>query len=476
MTTVVGLSVTFDLGRYHATPWGAHVNEARVEWPPSPWRIMRALLAASYSHADVVPFRSTLEAALVGLSLAPPPRYRLPAIDSAHTRHYLPLPGWSPTKAGETSLVLDAFHTVRPDDPLRVVWDVSLEPRQVAALDAAARAVGSLGRSEAVCTMRLDDHALDPDAAQAVPVGVGLPVPAWAARGEVQEVWSVAPDADVVTVLQTSVTELRKRRQLVPAGTVRVPYIVRDTAPPATACAPAGSRPTLAHLRLVSSGRPALTEAAVVAAVCRAALQRQFDTVAPGRRSPAFSGHDAEGRRRTDQHQHAHYLVGSDPGASRTDHLWVWAPSGFSIEEERALTALRTLYLRDSPEPLRVALAALGDHRRLELPRLLGPAAQWRSVTPFLLPRHPKRRGGVIVDGPEDQVRRELAHRGLPAPESVTLVQGPWMSFRRTRPGGSARNAAIAVGARLSFAEPLRGPVALGGLSHFGLGRFEPVP
>ncbi len=473
---MVALSVTFDLGRYHATPWGAHVNEARVEWPPSPWRIMRALLATGYAHADVVPVRSTVEAALAALAKGPPPRYRLPAIESAHTRHYLPLASWSPTKAGETSLVVDAFHTVRHDDPLRVVWDVNLESRQRSALEAAARAVGSLGRSEAVCTMRVDDLALTPDDAHAVPLGVRLPVPAWAGQGEVHEVWSVAPDADAITVLRTSVTALRKRRQLVPAGTVRVPYLIRRTAPPVAAPLPQRSRPTLAHLRLVSPGRPALTEAAIVATVCRAALQRRFDTVAPGRRSHVFSGHDADGRKLTDQHQHAHYLVGSDPGVPRTDHVWVWAPSGFSTDEQRALGALRTLHLRDAPEPLRVVLAALGDHRCLELPRLLGPAAEWRSVTPFLLPRHPKRRGGVTVDGPEDQLRRELAHRALPDPESVMLIPGRWMDFQRTRPGGSRSDAATAVGAHLSFAEPLRGPLALGGLSHFGLGRFEPLP
>ena len=33
-------------GRFHATPWGRHVNEGAVEWPPSPWRFLRATGAA----------------------------------------------------------------------------------------------------------------------------------------------------------------------------------------------------------------------------------------------------------------------------------------------------------------------------------------------------------------------------------------------------------------------------------------------
>ena len=39
----------FPAGHYHATPWGNHVNEGLIEWPPSPWRVVRALLATGFS-------------------------------------------------------------------------------------------------------------------------------------------------------------------------------------------------------------------------------------------------------------------------------------------------------------------------------------------------------------------------------------------------------------------------------------------
>src|SRR5690606_34470106 len=34
--------VEFPGGRYHAPPWGHHVNEGQIEWPPCPWRLLRA--------------------------------------------------------------------------------------------------------------------------------------------------------------------------------------------------------------------------------------------------------------------------------------------------------------------------------------------------------------------------------------------------------------------------------------------------
>jgi hypothetical protein len=46
--------------------------------------------------------------------------------------------------------------------------------------------------------------------------------------------------------------------------------------------------------------------------------------------------------------------------------------------------------------------------------------------------------------------------------------------FRRARIGEPTRHPAV--GATLHFDRPATGPIVLGRLAHFGLGRFEPVP
>src|SRR5437588_8022303 len=89
----VTLKLTFPAGRYHATPWGRHVNEGVPEWPPSPWRLLRALVAVWKRTCPEVAeesVRRVLEA------LVSPPRFRLPAFRVAHTRHYMPLGSKSP--------------------------------------------------------------------------------------------------------------------------------------------------------------------------------------------------------------------------------------------------------------------------------------------------------------------------------------------------------------------------------------------
>ena len=42
---MLAIQFEFTANRYHATQWGRHVNEGVLEWPPSPWRILRAIVA-----------------------------------------------------------------------------------------------------------------------------------------------------------------------------------------------------------------------------------------------------------------------------------------------------------------------------------------------------------------------------------------------------------------------------------------------
>lgn len=471
---MVGLAISFDLGRYHATSWGAHVNEATVEWPPSPWRLLRALYAAGRANIRLEQRWPDLQRALVALARARPPTFDLPPTAAAHTRHYMPLASYSPTKRGATSLVIDAFRALDPTSEVRAWWDIDLDDAARDALTAAAEAVGYLGRSESICTMRLATEGPGKQRSAVVADEVADD-PAWA-DAELVDLLVVADDVDdPLAVIGTSVSEMRRRRMLVPAGTRRLTYAVRSERkqPHRRESSVPAARPTIAHLRVVGSGRPAITDAVTVGHLLRAALQRRFDAGAIGAQSPVLSGHDETGPRR-DQHAHAHYLAAPGPDHRHIDHLFIWAPEGLGRREVSAIAGLRELRMRDAPEPLRVALVALGRVEDLSLPRLAGPSTTWSSLTPVALTRHAKRRGGRIVDGAADQIVRELALRGFPAPDRVELVRGSWMRFQATRPGGSRRRAPTVVGARLQFAESVSGPVALGGLSHFGLGIFVP--
>ncbi len=457
-----GLAVRFDLDRYHATPWGTHVNDGQVEWPPSPWRLLRALFSASRMDVRLADLSAQADAGLGRLLAAPPPRYALPPSAAAHSRHYMPSQKWSPTAPGETDLVVDAFRVFARDADLRVWWDVALAPSELEALARAAASIGHLGRSESVCTVRVLDAA--PPAFDAEPLTSADHPPD--ATTDL-----LCPNGSATLAeLIAPVMSLRRARRLMPPGSRWVRYRVEEEL--AATPAPAQARhPTLALLRIAGTGRPNLREAVALAEVVRSNLQGAFGRRTERTASPTLSGH-VDGKPRGDQHRHAHYLALPERDRRRVDRIAIWAPEGLAPDEVAALASLHEMRLRDTPEPLRVALAALGDHTTMREDTLLGPSTQWTTTTPFILPRHPKRRRGRLVEGPIDQMFRELELRGLPAPDEIEILRGDWSSYRRTRSGGSRRTAPPAVGARLRFASEVPGPIALGALSHFGAGLF----
>src|SRR5690625_4206970 len=129
---MLAIEFRFPAGRYHANPWGQHVNEGAVDWPPEPWRILRALIATW--HQKIKPLGKHSASSLAGLveSLSEDlPEYRLPRASHAHTRHYMPR-----YASGKTSLVFDAFTAVSRTDTLGVVWPaVHLSDDQSALID-----------------------------------------------------------------------------------------------------------------------------------------------------------------------------------------------------------------------------------------------------------------------------------------------------------------------------------------------------
>src|ERR1700755_2842966 len=124
----VTLKLTFPGGRYHATPWGRHVTAGGAEWPPCPWRLLRALVATWKRKCPDLPepeVRRVLEQLLTR------PSFRLPPARVAHTRHYMP---WEKKRPDDRTLVCDTFVEIGRTEPLFVHWPAADLPPDDAVL------------------------------------------------------------------------------------------------------------------------------------------------------------------------------------------------------------------------------------------------------------------------------------------------------------------------------------------------------
>lgn len=456
------LVLSFPWGRYHATPWGRHVNEGEVELPPSPWRLLRALYAVWRTRAPELD-GEVVHALLA--RLAEPPVFHVPRHGLSHTRHYYP------DAANRRDRMLDAFAVFERDADLAAVWPFELPDEQQAALQRLAASIPYFGRADSLCSGSVPTEWVPGAHETWVPADVAESVPADTA---VTAVLAATLPLDVDTLLARP-ADVRRGGLLFPAGSRLTGYWRQRAAPrPARAPRATATPPTAVRFSGLQAGLPPATEALAYTDLLRQAALHNLGGLREERERSMLGGKDADGRA-LDGHQHAHYLPLLHE--QRLSGLVVWVPGGLSDDELKALADVTRLYspVRESWR-LAVRVAGIG---RIEdaAPELVAPATVWRSATPFTPPRYPGRRD-TWPDFLAGQIRRELGHRGLPAPVAVELRDGDWREVLRSRPSrwGGRRGAPNRPSAYLqvTFDEPVTGPIALGHLSHFGLGLFAP--
>ncbi len=474
---MVAVKIRFLAGRYHATPWGRHVNEGVAEWPPSPWRLLRALASAWKTHRPEVP-REEIAALLD--ALAGPPEYRVPDSRSGHTRHYMPT-----RNPASPTLVLDTFRVVDRREALWVIWrSVELEPGQRRLLDELLRTLSYLGRAESWIEAQLVEQA---PPANCVPLGeAGEPSPS---SLEIVDLLAARQPLDL-DLLMAETADLRKRRLLMPPGSHWVQYALPRS--PRIRLAPAGRlsepsellRPTVVRYLLQAKVLPPITQTLLVGHHARQAAMSWYHRLhhidPPSVLTGKHDGKPLEG------HRHAFYLATDEDGDGRLDHLTIWAREGFERRELEALASIPELKWGEAEEArAKVVLLGFGDDllARRMAPCLFGPSRRWISVSPFVLVRHTKLRKEVadgqerirVVEAPVDQLLRELQNRGYPSQGVRVRDHAPsrqhWIRFRRRRPSGPPPVGG-AFGFEIEFAEEVTGPLALGYGCHFGLGLF----
>jgi CRISPR-associated protein Csb2 len=519
----------FPGGRYHATPGGHHVNEGLVEWPPSPWRLARALIACGYStqHWDDVPpdGRRLIEALSTAL-----PEYRLPAAALGHSRHYMPT---TKLKGGreETTLVLDAFADVG-DGALWVRWPTRLDAEAQKLFDVLVAHVGYLGRSESwVVGESVSDDVPLPEAGRAFPYVSGVSPargfeqivltapcdwqeyskwrsdevaaaldeveialgkkPTQAQQKKIDKIQDAYP-VDLVDCLQRDTVWWRAQKWSRAPGT-RLALYWRDAnalqiGPPSS---PRVSDAPPVEMMLLSLTTPSGSKSALPP-VSRTLPQAELVHEAlvsklgeNGGPCPELVGRDQTGEP-LKGHAHAHLVPIDLDGDGRLDHIIAFAPMTLGAHAQRAIRRLRRTYMKGGVGELQVAIAGVGCRDDLRtigagLTRAIevflapvGGARSWVSATPFVPPRHLKKAGRSSLTG---QVEEELKTRGFP-PATVEVLE--WADetralrhFVRRRRNGPQPPIDVGFAIRLRFDRPVGGPICLGYGSHFGLGRFS---
>ena len=494
----------FPLGRFHATPWRVNpFDDPHGEWPPSPWRLVRAVTARwrqwareTEQEPDVAKLEQ-LQAALCKSTYA----FHLPADarKGSPLRQYHPTEfGWRPAakkKAGTrsygTSIVQDNYWCVPPESP---VWwfiegDDWTDELQELLAQCLERTI-YFGRAETLTRIRIAGYCddiptpnctlVDKRAAGAVPVLSPL---SEATRDDIERTTdnpeavkrTAPPGAQWLYAKRPPRPESRERRR-VPAHRPDC-HLVQlaigwNVAPDPSAIVRLTSRfrgAVLRELLRLKTGDASATWTRVDKSIREAVAD--------------MAGKNANGEP-LKGHRHTEFLAWCED--DQPTRILIWrGPRAFDADEQEAilLAAARDVSWAaagSDSEEWKVRLVPL-DREVPPPPGFDATASKvWESVTPYVPPRHHLRGGKERErESIAEQISRELQRRGITESVEAELVGYPlWVSVHVPRREsnkrafiGHRRGQMI----RLRFAAPVTGPIRLGHSSSFGLGLFRRV-
>jgi CRISPR-associated protein Csb2 len=481
----VTIDVKYVAGRVHGTPWGISHNEGAVEFPPSPWRILRALVATWYERVPDIP-ESVVRELIESLARSSP-SYEVPRFSTAHARHYFPDSSHKKGASTSTAKVLDAFAAVDPKTPLRIHWDVELSEPLFDALSQLARALPHLGRAESLVDAAVRTHPAPLIGNDSRRVGVDY------ASGSNHAIRLLSPTIPFSWDELLGIPwKLRQKGFVRPPGSELVGYGSDEPLEwkRALTTATVYSPPIkMVEWRFKGKGRIPLTAAVGYADLLRKAIQHQFtDGGVPWQ----ISGHSAEGTPLSSNHRHGFLLpiVDTEPSGDGS-HLdqsndrfllgfGYFFPDALEHEFERFLTAPRRLQPRNEAgnrdlREVSIFLQSVGPVN-LQLPAFQR-AKVWRTVTPYAPSRH-IRSDARMMRSLMSEVNRDLVEKGQPEATEVQFSDGHHhraLAFRRHRVAEKLSEGRRAFHLQIQFADEVSGPISLGALAHFGLGHFVPL-
>lgn len=490
---MLAIELRFPAGRYHATPWDRQVNEGTVEWPPSPWRILRALIATWYlkSQEDI---SETAMCKLVE-KLSSLPRFHLPKAALGHTRHYMPL--YRSALDDKNTKVFDTFVALKDDYKLLVIWqEVDLSDDEKNILSRLLIKMGYLGRAESWVDARIvensvfDANSMPLQNGSALPDGYEIVRTLTCILPEEYRLWrnetlkdhkdsklrelQIAArekgkpanmvklgkkdlikidqnlPTDLFQALHADTGDLKGAGWSQPPGSQWVNYIrprnCFDINPRTRARRSTKELPIVARFAVTSQAPPRLTDAIYLSEKIHLALVKRSDG------SRVFTGCDESGGP-LKGNRHAYIMCESNLGLSsgrrgEITHVTIYAPLGFDIRERKALDGLTKLWGHDGHD-IQLVLLGVGqpedfaglDEAAGACP-LLVESRIWISRTPFVSTRHPKvtrtkmpklDTNGLQIGSSEHELRRLLDQAGLPCPSSVERTASTDLAGHETR-------------------------------------------
>ena len=492
MTDATVIEVELLSGRYHAHLWGeAQFGMAGPEWPPSPWRLLRALASSWFCARSNLSSEEVRDRLLEALGRSGAPQIWLPPSSVHELRYY------QPVRLGASDRVLHHDHFAVPEGGrFWFRFETALQPDQRALLAELLERLRYLGRSESRARVRLVDRDEPPAGVWSVTRRDGVQQTSPTAYPRVlcttpefraSDLWSLRRGKETGEngYPPHLVDALLGERMPLPCGATWVEYAVPAAVlvheiRPRVSAPPAEPDVGVAEIRFRLNRRipiPLRYVVAVARAFRDAAVEAHRAQSAQGETSPTLSGREIDGTVARG-HQHAYYQPRLRLGAVTLEELLVRVPGGrLTRLELDVLLGVGRIRAGGPGYPITVVPEAV-----VASVEPATPARRWRSATPFLPPlRHRRGRDETCV---EQQAiacvegvcgRRPVRIESLPGPGGLGCVSSVLAHEYGTGGRRWTLRRRLGFWLYLTFDEAVLLDQALGADTHFGAGQFAPA-
>jgi CRISPR-associated protein Csb2 len=470
------------LNQYQANAWHHAHCEGLIDWPPAPWRILRAIVAGSYNVHLPKKHQATLKGLLHKMAQVEP-EYYLPK--ATYIQHRSPRPQMKPGKPPEikpgktlyaAGLLLD-----EEDSTLFIRYPFELSETEDLVLRLIFNGLTYLGRKEAAAKWEIVEEMPE---SNAIPNPEGTKIVATPDSNlDAEQLWA--------TLNSSAADVFAKNKQAVFPGVGQTAYQLKD--------------PNLAQLqKRKDEDSSSAVHIVTLDAIADHPIPLQYAhelcynlhrSLVKRCPSPVFTGQEMGEPRQN----HSHTFIQPIPDSEQRyiKRLQLVATEGYSSDALASISAI--LFVRAGEQWVNLQLT--------DFSKSLGtPHQQWKTVTPMFLTRFPKTLRGkpryfsgtqYQKDGPEHQALkylRFLDHLGLsgtPTFQATPTGLGmyldgelaveaqpcePWDKFWKWQLARTNGKKVGRVGYQitLSFANAVQAPIGLGYACHYGLGTLLP--
>jgi len=491
------IAIELLLNQYQANDWYHAHCEGKLDWPPAPWRILRAIVAGSYNIDLPSKHQATLKGLLHKMAQVKP-EYYLP--QASYIQHRSPRPQMKPgkplqkepgkppeTDPGKTlyaaGLLLD-----EQDSTIYIYYPLELNETEDLVLRLIFKGLTYLGRREAAAKWELVETMPE---SNATPTPESMKIVAIANPNlDVEQLWEV---------LNLSAADVfAKNKQAVFPGVQQTAYQIKLPQPELPKNHDSDLKSIYSvKLEVISDhGVPLKDAHQLCYNLHRCLVKRCYHNNLADHEQAVLIGQYQKGQPCQD---HGHTFIQPIPDSQNryVARLQLLATEGYSSNALATISEIQSVRVGQQCVHLQLSDFApnLGEYYQ-----------QWKTVTPMFLTRFPKTLRGkpryfsgtqYQKDGPEHQALKYLRFlnhlklSGKPTFEATSNGLGMyfdgelaveaqpyqrWQNVWKWQLASSNGKKVGRVGYEitLNFAEAVQSPIGLGYACHYGLGSLLP--